>query len=383
VQATNSHGNGVLPLTTTVQRFTAASFGVVVLGLAFCWLYASQFDVQPASVVLSVAAMVGVASLVIGGQLGFVFGVPKALQESKPTSAGGYQSNTNLEQISDWLTKILVGVGLTQIGQLSGELQRLSNFLSPGLGGKPSAQSFGLVIVLYFSVSGFLISYLATRLLLGRLFLEADTGAIVNRQLDEREARDTQAQDLINSQLNPSANPVDESVLNQAIAAASDGARQLILSQAEAARRTGWQLGNKAAVERTIPVFKALIAQSPKDHQLHGQLGYALKDKQPPDWAAAEAELTKAIDLRGEGEREGWTFYEFNRALCRINQDPDYLKKGPSKPAQVDLIMKDLKVSAANSYVVSMMFDTTAKGYTSAIADWMQLNSITRDQLRN
>ncbi len=25
-----------------------------------------------------------------------------------------YRSNTNLEQISDWLTKILVGVGLTQ-----------------------------------------------------------------------------------------------------------------------------------------------------------------------------------------------------------------------------------------------------------------------------
>src|SRR5205085_11890184 len=41
--------------------------------------------------------------------------------ETDAVETGPLQSvNTNLEQISDWLTKILVGVGLTQFGSLRG-----------------------------------------------------------------------------------------------------------------------------------------------------------------------------------------------------------------------------------------------------------------------
>jgi hypothetical protein len=68
--------------------------------------------------------------LLLGAIIGLLFGIPRALQQEKvigdsagsgTSSAGsgtasGYRPNTNLEQISDWLTKILVGVGLTQKG---------------------------------------------------------------------------------------------------------------------------------------------------------------------------------------------------------------------------------------------------------------------------
>jgi hypothetical protein len=55
------------------------------------------------------------ASLITGGFFGFLFGIPRSLSTPGPSFV---QPNTNLEQISDWLTKILVGVGLTQIGTI-------------------------------------------------------------------------------------------------------------------------------------------------------------------------------------------------------------------------------------------------------------------------
>src|SRR6185503_13654313 len=60
-------------------------------------------------------ALVALAPAAVGALLGFVFGIPKTLQSNAPPAADGkaaYQVNTNLEQISDWLTKMLVGVGL-------------------------------------------------------------------------------------------------------------------------------------------------------------------------------------------------------------------------------------------------------------------------------
>ena len=73
------------------------------------------------------------ACLASGGIIGFLFGIPRVLQDinaptimpknneedkdSANTSKSSYrmQVNTNLEQISDWLTKIIVGVGLIEL----------------------------------------------------------------------------------------------------------------------------------------------------------------------------------------------------------------------------------------------------------------------------
>ena len=77
------------------------------------------------------AALIAAAAFSVGGLLGFLFGIPRTLQQESPpptppASAGAAPAsvnssdyrqnvNTNLEQISHWLTKILVGVGLTQL----------------------------------------------------------------------------------------------------------------------------------------------------------------------------------------------------------------------------------------------------------------------------
>lgn len=65
--------------------------------------------------------LLALASVMVGVLVGFLFGIPRALQNAGTGGAeagwGRYSTNTNLEQISDWLTKILVGVGLVELAR--------------------------------------------------------------------------------------------------------------------------------------------------------------------------------------------------------------------------------------------------------------------------
>jgi len=127
---------------------------------------------------LAVAALVAAGAFVAGGLLGFLFGIPRSLAGPEgaddKAGAGTYRPNTNLEQISDWLTKILVGVGLVQATTLARHAGDLVTFLGPALGGDALGESFAGATLVVFSVSGFLTFYLITRLYLGRAFASAD-----------------------------------------------------------------------------------------------------------------------------------------------------------------------------------------------------------------
>lgn len=113
------------------------------------------------------------ASTVLGGALGFLFGVPR-VRGGSDQPQGSYAPNTNLEQVSDWLTKVLLGVGLTQLGSLGERLHELGSALAPVLGGGDSAVPFAAALVLYFLVLGFLAGWLVTRLALPRVLNDAD-----------------------------------------------------------------------------------------------------------------------------------------------------------------------------------------------------------------
>ena len=75
-------------------------------------------------------------------------GPPDVLAESSETGkAAEYRVNTNLEQISDWLTKILVGVGLVQLGAIIDSLGDLADFLGPALGNDVTGPPFAVALV--------------------------------------------------------------------------------------------------------------------------------------------------------------------------------------------------------------------------------------------
>jgi hypothetical protein len=125
--------------------------------------------------VLAVGAAAVIAALLAGAALGFLFGLPKTMDPRSSLDAGKARltTNTNLDQISDWLTKILVGLGLVQLGEITDALSDIGRSLAPGLGGGNGAQAFAVALLIYSSLDGFLIGYIWTRIDLSKRFREA------------------------------------------------------------------------------------------------------------------------------------------------------------------------------------------------------------------
>ena len=341
--------------------------------------------------------MTAVASASVGGLLGFLFGIPRTLQNGDEQDAGvlrhgngavsAYLPNTNLEQISDWLTKILVGVGLTQMAAISAWFASVTSIAAAGLGGSEAGRVVASTIIVFFAVCGFLFGFLWTRLFLPRALHDADFGSLeakVNQTAEEveevKEARvrqakaDAEALSIVQRHLNPSAGAPDVSQeeLDDAVEAASLPVKAAIFNQAQTCRGSNWRDPSKrAAVERTIPVFRALIAADPKClfHKNYGQLGFALKDKPVPDWSAAEAALTRAIEIRSKDQKDGWLYYEFCRAQCRIHLDGDFAAGRKSNPKVQQSVMSDLESAAAGGLRDTVLTD-------EVVDRWLKLNEL-------
>jgi len=356
--------------------------GVGTVGIV---VYSTQFSLGEAIPVMTVGVLVAAASMLVGGLLGFLFGIPRTLQSQESPAAGEepqYRANTNLEQISDWLTKILVGVGLVQLGKAGSALGSLGDRLGPGLGAQASSPTVGITIMVTFSIIGFLLSFLWTRIYLRGAFQAADVETIAQGVIDKQQSSDARALGLVNRILSPvpGGPQISQDELTEAIKAASAATNVQIFERARRYRRENDDLQDPqklAAMERAIPIFRALIAADTENrfHRNHGQLAYALKDKKPPDYAAAIDELTKAIEIRGDPKSHGYWLYELNRAVCRImldqqfNQDP----RAPSTPDQRKLIVDDLRVTA--------QFGASILQGQPLIQEWLQVNQVKPEEL--
>ncbi|HEY2496818.1 MAG TPA: hypothetical protein VGK24_07100 [Candidatus Angelobacter sp.] len=312
--------------------------------------YSGKPEYRQAAFVLTIS----ICAIVIGMFLGFLFGVPRTVQDEQPTdkSAGtqsqnsgvSYRANTNLEQISDWLTKILVGVGLTQLTKIPEKLGDLGDFLKMGMDGSNAARSFGILVFLFFMTFGFLVGFLWTRLYLGKELKYADLGVLA-RQIEEIKSqpdKDARALSLVMKQLNPTSDapPPSEEELKQAIKDASASTRLLIFEQARNARKLSSPTQSQQ-LERVLPVLRALVAadDAQQFHRNYGQLGYVLKEKIPPDFQGSIDALSNAIQIRNRLNISGYQLYELNRAQCRIGLYPR------ASDDQKQQIIADIKVA--------------------------------------
>jgi hypothetical protein len=184
-----------------------------------------------------------------------------------------------------------------------------------GRGDDTAGPAFALALVVYFVVSGFLVAYLWTRLNLTGAFARAEASVLKSyvdtsikamaETVDERVGsveRDVLALSLAERQLDPESDAVPDEQLREAITAASPAVKAQIFARARTQRSTSWRT-DKPRMERTIPLFRALVASDPERryHRNFGQLGFALKDKADPDFEGAVEMLTEAIRIRGEG----------------------------------------------------------------------------------
>ena len=146
----------------------------------------------------------------------------------------------------------------------------------------------------------------------------------VDRHHSEKSNNDSKALQLVGIQLGDTCSPVEPiQELSNAIDAASPTTREGIFHMTKEARHNAWHQGKKGMIERTIPIFTALLKSdtSAQCHRHFAQLGYAYKDQQRPDWQQAEQALKQAIDLCKKIGKSTPAHYLFNWAVCVINLD--------------------------------------------------------------
>lgn len=168
---------------------------IVLIGLGLCAALGLVVVLAFVFVLLSpsktfVAILWALGCTAVGHLVGFIFGIPRIVIEPSSTSMSAvtaktetsvlpreiktpYQVNTNLQDISDWLTKIIVGLGLVELRQVDDHMLRAATFVGQSLGSQEAPGVAGAIIV-YFSTLGFLGGYLTTRLFLSAAFARAD-----------------------------------------------------------------------------------------------------------------------------------------------------------------------------------------------------------------
>ncbi len=140
----------LIPITVSITAGFVALFFLKIPGPGYLW---------------------ALACLGAGSLLGIVFGIPRSAsqpQERSQSSEPDLQANTNMEQISDWLTKLLVGAGLVELRELPQAIDSAAHYMAPALMSNPAAgaeqmTSIAAAILIYFSVEGFIGGYIFTR----------------------------------------------------------------------------------------------------------------------------------------------------------------------------------------------------------------------------
>jgi len=175
-------------ITQSVYQVKKAIFKLLVVGVLAAALFSFIADsAAPRISVFGALLLISSAAGVVAGLVGFLFGIPKILQNppqnlpipnDDDTGESGHERsylvNTNLEEVSDWLTKMLVGVGLTQLTSAPGWLWSVSGTFTRSLGLDRGGDVVICSLLLYFSAVGLLTGYLMTRLYLSRALATAD-----------------------------------------------------------------------------------------------------------------------------------------------------------------------------------------------------------------
>jgi hypothetical protein len=154
------------------NRRTSFIIYIFSIGIFICSLY--EYSLNHDLSKLFLIDLLSFTSAVIGGLFGFLFGMPKnsyhddhkstepKKENNSSKTKDTYQENTNLQEISDWMTKIIVGVGLTQFRSIYGEYVLITSKISSEGGIGP--HTIICMITIYFYVLGFFGSYFWAKL---------------------------------------------------------------------------------------------------------------------------------------------------------------------------------------------------------------------------
>jgi hypothetical protein len=184
--------------------------GITLLGVVV-W---SSRGGAPTLAVIGGSLLLVVASFLVGSLLGFLFGLPQRAQnppaqEGAANAAGaspattsargerptGFLASNNLTKVSDWLTTVIVGVGLVQATEVIAWIKTLGRDVAPLLlGGPPASEAAtaaaaaaAIALLVSGFVAGLVAGYLVTSLILAGLM--ASAARRFEREQIERQVR--------------------------------------------------------------------------------------------------------------------------------------------------------------------------------------------------
>lgn len=171
----------------SVLRLLAFVWGMIGIGLAslvFPTLaQAIRGDYAQALAIVGVGLFLASAAIAAGSMLGFLFGVPKASRilgpDHTPDSGDepAYLPNTNLETISDWLTKVIVGIGLVQLREVIGWIDQIGQHAGNAMGGTMVMRVIATSLLVHNFLMGFFQGFLVAYLYLPKVFAAARLSA--------------------------------------------------------------------------------------------------------------------------------------------------------------------------------------------------------------
>lgn len=166
---------------------------ILVIGVVIIFIYSIAHGTDKFLSILSISAIIALTSAIVGAFIGFIFGIPRTPAAKDSENIG---ANTNLEEISDWITKIIVGVSLVQLNQLSDGIYKIGNTLSQGMGGQPSSFVFSVSTMIFYFVGGFFLGYLWSRIYLPKILLTSMEEGY-RRKIKEKENELMETQSLV------------------------------------------------------------------------------------------------------------------------------------------------------------------------------------------
>lgn len=117
----------------------------------------------------SIGLLTSLAALVTGYLAGFLFGIPRVVSSGALRHATNeYTPSSNLAEVSDWLTKLLLGAGLVQLTRLGPPVAHLIDNIAAGLHSTAASASGAKVaagaILFGYTITGILVGYVMTTL---------------------------------------------------------------------------------------------------------------------------------------------------------------------------------------------------------------------------
>jgi hypothetical protein len=203
----NHHSRQLTGDADVYERATNKVLVCVAIGFAAVMLNANRWDRWKYGAVarsIGYGALVAGAFFIAGALLGYLFGLRPASASTDQPSISPAPPHTNLEEIADWLTKLILGAGLVELTSLRTPIGEFTRFMATGVnppfvsGGQqyedPGSPAIALAIMSFFSASGLLYGYLWTRY--QQALKDSDTKATASPALalpPEEEVRDRAA----------------------------------------------------------------------------------------------------------------------------------------------------------------------------------------------